>query len=207
LKEKLTFQDLTPLINITFKEGIIMKCEKCSTEITPWMLFRGFNSYRRFSCSQCKTYYKINPPHPLQMTIGVPLLAIILVLAGFPVIEHFGYKFLIPYVIFCIALFCALEYLGDMYLLRKGTLEAIEVTKPTITPALFYVIAFVVLAFGFLMLTIPLDLPSKDLASFTIFVIILFLQIVLIGMVFGVKSDVEKLKDEIKEQQRSTDDN
>jgi hypothetical protein len=182
-----------------------MRCEKCSTEITPWMLFRGFNSARRFSCSQCNTFYKVNSPYLAPIIIGIALLAIILVIGAFSVGGHFGIKFLIPYIILGIAILCSIEYLGDKYLLRKGSLEKIEVTKPTITSALFYVIAVSFLVFGFLMLKIPSDLPNKDFVSFVIFIIILFLQIVIIGMVFGVKSDVEKLKDEIKEQQRGID--
>jgi len=181
---------------ITFKEGIIMKCKNCSIEITPWMLIRWFNSAFRFRCSQCKTVYKIKSPYLIPISISIALLIIIFVVGAFPLGEHFGTKLLIPYLIFAVAIWCASEYFGDKYLLRKGNLEEIEDNKPTITPALFYALAFCFLVFGFFILGI---FPTTDIFLFLMVIFILFFEIVLIGMVFGIKSKVEKLMDKIKE--------
>jgi hypothetical protein len=185
---------------ITFKEGIIMKCNKCSIEITPWMLCRWGNSAFRFRCSQCKTLYKVNSPYLIPITIGISLLIIIFVVGAVLVGESFGIKFL--YLIFGLVIFFAIEYLADKYILRKGILEEVEEPKSTITPALFHVLAFCFLIFGFFMLGISAKFLSPsptNIFMFMMFIFILFFEIIIVGMVFGVKREVEKLKDKIKE--------
>jgi len=187
-----------------------MKCKICSVEITPWMLFRWMKGPSRLICPQCKTLYKVKTPYMTPILIGYSLLTIIL-LIGLGILLILGEEadlaiiYFPLYLIFMGIILCGLELVMHKYILKKGSFQETEETiniyiGPNITPGVFYAVALCLLVFGLFMLGISAKLLSFiDIFGFMILIYILCLIIVLMGMIFGVKREVEKLKDKMKE--------
>ena len=102
-----------------------MRCSNCDSEITLWMAMKQPTPFR-FSCSVCKTRYKVSTPGMTAIFAVVVVLFALLTVANYFVamIRGYGYGALFLLGIVIIAFF--MEGWMNEYIGRAGTFTKID---------------------------------------------------------------------------------